>query len=78
MNKTNELLQWTGAVLIVAGHALNSLGSEYHRDFWNIVSFTLGTTLFLIWAFRAKNKPQTTVNTISIIIMLVGLYKSLG
>lgn len=78
MNKTNELLQWTGAVLIVAGHALNSLGSEYHRDFWNIVSFTLGTALFLIWAFRAKNKPQTTVNTISIIIMLVGLYKSLG
>lgn len=78
MNKINELLQWTGAVLIVAGHALNSLGSEYHQDFWNIVSFTLGTALFLIWATRVKNKPQATVNTISIIIMLVGLYKSLS
>lgn len=78
MNKTNELLQWTGAVLIVAGHSLNSLGSEYHRDFWNIVSFTLGTALFLTWAFRVRNRPQVTVNTISIIIMSVGLYKSLG
>jgi hypothetical protein len=78
MNKTNELLQWTGAVLIVAGHALNSLGSEYHRDFWNIASFSLGTALFLTWALRVKNKPQATVNTISIIIMSVGLYKSLS
>lgn len=78
MNKTNELLQWTGAILIVAGHALNSLGSEYHRDFWNIASFTLGTALFLIWALRVKNKPQATVNVISITIMLAGLYKSLG
>ena len=78
MNKTNELLQWTGAVLIVAGHALNSLGSEYHRDFWNIASFSLGTALFLIWALRVKNKPQATVNIISITIMLAGLYKSLG
>ena len=78
MNKTNELLQWTGAVLIVAGHALNSLGSDYHRDFWNIASFSLGTALFLTWALRVKNKPQATVNTISIIIMSVGLYKSLS
>lgn len=78
MNKTNEIVQWTGAVLIVAGHALNSLGSEYHHDFWNIVSFTLGTALFLIWAIRVKNKPQATVNIISITIMLLGLYKALG
>jgi hypothetical protein len=78
MNKTNELLQWTGAILIVAGHALNSLGSEYHHDFWNIASFTLGTALFLTWALRVKNKPQATVNIISITIMLAGLYKSLG
>ena len=78
MFKSNEVLQWVGAVLIVAGHALNSLGSEYHRDFWNIASFTVGTALFLIWAVRVGNKPQATVNVISITIMLVGLYRALG
>ena len=74
----DEALQWVGAVLIVAGHALNSLGSEYHRDFWNIASFTVGTALFLIWAVRVGNKPQATVNVISITILLVGLYRALG
>lgn len=78
MSKTNEVLQWIGAVLIVAGHALNSLGSGYHRDFWNIASFTLGTALFLTWALRVGNKPQAAVNVISMTIMLVGLYKALG
>ena len=74
----DAILQWCGAVLIILGHALNSLGSEYHKDFWNIASFTLGTALFLVWALRVANKPQATVNVISIAIMLVGLYKSLG
>ena len=76
--KLNEVLQWVGAVLIVGGHALNSLGSEYHHDLWNIVSFTLGTAFFLVWALRVANKPQATVNIISITIMLIGLYKALG
>ena len=76
--RTDDALQWTGAVLIVLGHALNSLGSEYHKDVWNIASFTLGTTLFLTWAIRVANKPQMTVNVISIAIMLVGLYKAVG
>ena len=77
-NKTNEVLQWAGAILIVTGHGLNSLGSEYHKDFWNIASFTVGTALFLAWSLRVANKPQTTVNMISITIMLAGLYKVFG
>lgn len=74
----NEVLQWCGAVLIILGHALNSLGSAWHHDVWNIVSFTLGTALFLVWAVRVANKPQATVNVISITIMLVGLYRAWG
>ncbi len=77
MNKTNELLQWIGAVMIVAGHGLNSLGYQYHGDFWNILCFALGVALFLIWSIRARNKPQATVNIISIIILTAGLFKSL-
>ena len=74
----NEVLQWVGAVLIIGGHVLNTLGSAWHHDIWNIVSFTLGTALFLIWALRVANKPQATVNVISIAIMIVGLYKAWG
>ena len=72
----NEVLQWVGAVLIVTGHALNSVGPSAYP--YNIVSFVLGTSLFLAWAIRVANKPQLTVNVISITIMIVGLYKAWG
>jgi hypothetical protein len=72
----NEVLQWIGAVLIIGGHALNSVGPSAYP--WNIVSFVVGTALFTAWAHRVGNKPQLTVNVISIAIMGVGLYKAWG
>ena len=76
MNKTNEVIQWTGAVAIVAGHLLNAIGPEVYP--YNIIAFVLGTLLFLIWAFRVGNKPQLMVNIISITIGFVGLFKAFG
>jgi len=76
MNKTNEIIQWAGAVAIVAGHVLNALGPEAYP--YNIVVFALGTILFLAWAVRVKNRPQFMVNVISLAIGLVGLYKAFG
>ena len=76
MNKTNEIIQWGGAVAIVAGHLLNAMGPEVYP--YNIVAFVLGTALFLTWAFRVGNKPQLMVNVISILIGFVGLYKAFG
>jgi hypothetical protein len=76
MNKTNEIIQWAGAVAIVAGHVLNALGPEAYP--YNIVVFALGTILFLAWAVRVKNRPQFMVNVISLAIGLVGLFKALG
>ncbi len=76
MNKTNEIIQWAGAVAIVAGHVLNALGPEAYP--YNIVVFALGTILFLAWAVRVKNRPQFMVNIISLAIGLVGLYKAVG
>ena len=76
MNKTNEIIQWAGAVAIVAGHVLNALGPEAYP--YNIVVFALGTILFLAWAVRVKNRPQFMVNVISLAIGLVGLYKAIG
>lgn len=76
MNKTNEIIQWSGAVAIVAGHLLNAVGPEVYP--YNIIAFVLGTMLFLTWAFRVGNRPQLMVNLISIVIGFVGLYKALG
>ena len=77
-NKTNEVLQWIGAFFITMGHVLNTLGSAYHRDVWNIVAFAIGTTLFLLWTLRVHNKPQMAVNIAALATMAVGLYKAMS
>jgi len=76
MNKTNEIIQWAGAVAIVAGHVLNAVGPAAYP--YNIIVFALGTILFLAWAVRVKNRPQLMVNVISLAIGLVGLFKAFG
>ena len=74
----DEVLQWTGAFFITAGHVLNTLGSAYHKDTWNIVAFTVGTVCFLAWAVRVANKPQMMVNVVAMTTCVVGLYKAVG
>jgi hypothetical protein len=76
--KLNEVLQWTGAFFITAGHVLNTLGSAYHRDTWNITAFAVGTLLFLAWTIRVTNKPQMAVNVAALATMAVGLYKAVA
>jgi len=72
----NEVLQWAGAVLIVAGHTLNAIGPKMYP--YNIVVFALGTMAFLAWAVRVGNKPQMMVNIVSIAIGFVGLFAAFG
>lgn len=72
----NEVLQWTGAVAIIAGHVLNAIGPAVYP--YNILVFAVGTVAFLIWAIRVANKPQAVVNVVSLAIGLVGLYKAFG
>lgn len=72
----NEVLQWAGALLIVAGHVLNAMGPEAYP--WNVVAFTLGTVFFLAWSLRVANKPQMMVNVVAIAIGAVGLFKAWG
>lgn len=72
----NEVLQWTGAVLIIAGHTLNAIGPKMYP--YNIVVFALGTMAFLAWAVRVGNKPQMMVNIVSIAIGFVGLFAAFG
>jgi hypothetical protein len=75
MNKTNEALQWAGAVAIIAGHLLNAAGPELYP--YNILAFVLGTVFFLAWAFRVGNRPQLLVNLVAITIGAAGLFRAL-
>jgi hypothetical protein len=74
----DEVLQWTGAFFITAGHVLNTLGSAYHRDVWNIAAFAVGTLVFLAWTIRVSNKPQMAVNVAALATMAVGLFRALS
>ena len=73
--KLNDVLQWSGAVFIVVGHVLNSIGPATYP--YNIATFAAGTVFFLIWSWRVANRPQLLVNIIALAIGLTGLYRAL-
>ena len=67
-------LQWIGAVGVIAGHGLNAVGPAAYP--WNVVAFFIGTTFFMAWSVRARNRPQTLVNIVAISIGLTGLMRA--
>ena len=72
----NEVLQWSGAVFIIAGHSLNAVGPAVYP--YNILAFFVGTILFMAWSIRVANKPQLLVNIVALLIGLTGLVKAFG
>lgn len=72
----NDVLQWSGAVFIIAGHSLNAVGPSVYP--WNILAFFLGTILFMAWSIRVANRPQLLVNIVALAIGLTGLVKAFG
>jgi hypothetical protein len=72
----NEILQWSGAVFIIAGHSLNAVGPAAYP--YNILAFFLGTILFMAWSIRVANKPQLMVNIVALCIGISGLVKAFG
>jgi hypothetical protein len=72
----NSILQWSGAVAIIAMHILNAMGPSAYP--YNIVAAFLGTVLFLAWTIRVRNLPQFTVNVVALAIGFVGLYNAFG
>jgi len=67
----NEVLQWTGALFIIAGHVLNTI----NLDGWNILAFFIGTIAFMAWALRVRNRAQTVVNIVALAVCAAGLYR---
>ena len=74
MTKFNELLQWVGAVFIIAGHSLNAVGPAAYP--YNIIAFFVGTIFFLTWCLRVRNRPQLLVNVVALSIGATGLVKA--
>jgi hypothetical protein len=74
--RTNEVLQWVGAVFIIAGHTANALGPSAYP--WNIVTFFLGTVAFFAWTVRVRNTPQMLVNVVALALGMLGLYNAFG
>jgi uncharacterized membrane protein YjjB (DUF3815 family) len=72
----NNILQWSGAVAIIAMHILNAMGPSAYP--WNIIAAFVGTVLFLAWTVRVRNAPQFTVNVVALAIGFVGLYNAFG
>ena len=72
----NDVLQWSGAVFIIAGHSLNAMGPSVYP--YNILAFFLGTVLFMAWSIRVANKPQLLVNIVALSIGASGLYRAFG
>jgi hypothetical protein len=70
----NDVLQWTGAPLIITGHTLNAIGPTVYP--WNIVVFFWGTACFFAWSIRTRNKPQSLVNFISLAIGVYGIFSA--
>lgn len=71
---TNEILQWIGAVFIIGGHSLNAIGPSVYP--YNILTFFIGTLLFLTWTIRVANKPQMVVNLVAVGIGCSGLVRA--
>ena len=73
---TNEVIQWIGSVFIIAGHTLNAAGPEFYP--YNLITFFIGTLMFLAWSIRVTNRPQMLINIIALFIGLTGMVKAIG
>ncbi len=76
MNLKNEIIQWIGAVAIIAGHTLNAVGPSAYP--YNIYAFAVGTIAFLTWSIRVGNRPQLVVNLVALSLGIAGIYNAIS
>jgi hypothetical protein len=76
MNLKNEIIQWIGAVAIIAGHTLNAVGPAAYP--YNIYAFAVGTIAFLVWSYRVGNTPQLVVNLVALSLGIAGIYNAIS
>ena len=73
MNKTNEAIQWTGTLFILAMYVIMSYYPELHP--YNIMMGLLGGLCYFVWTVRVRNYPQMLINAVAILLCVGGLVK---
>ena len=73
MNKTNEAIQWTGTLFILAMYVIMSYYPQLHP--YNIMMGLLGGLCYFIWTVRVRNYPQMLINAVAILLCVGGLVK---
>ena len=63
-------LKWAGTLITLAGALCTSL----RIDPLNVYLLNLGSLVFVIWAFRIRDRAMITVNAGLLSIYLVGLF----
>ena len=76
MNKTNELIQWTGTAFILGMYVISNFFPGYD-NLRNAVAL-VGAACFFTWSYRVMNKPQMIINGVAIVLCVVGLLKAVG
>ncbi len=75
MNKTNDIIQWTGTAFVLAMYGVMNLFPE-HIAFIQLFGL-LGAIAFFTWTVRVKNYPQMTINAVAMTLCVTGLLKHL-
>jgi hypothetical protein len=65
-------LKWAGTVITLAGALCTSL----RIDPLNVYLLNLGSFVFVIWAFRIRDRAMITVNAGLLAIYILGLFFS--
>lgn len=71
------ILQWLGVAFVLGGQVLNTIGGT-HPNWslpWNIIVFTMGTIVWLIWATRVKLTSQIVLNIVVLFVNVIGIIK---
>ena len=76
MNKTNELIQWTGTAFILTMYVISNFFPGYD-DLRNSVAL-LGAACFFTWSYRVGNRQQMIINGVAIVLCVVGLFRAIG
>lgn len=63
-------LKWAGTIITLAGALCTSL----RIDPLNVYLLNLGSFVFVIWAFRIRDRAMITVNAGLLAIYIVGLF----
>ena len=76
MNKTNELIQWTGTAFILTMYVISNFFPGYDT-LRNAVAL-LGAACFFAWSYRVVNRQQMIINGVAIVLCVVGLFRAIG